>query len=239
MSQAMARPVSIEVSAGLAAAQRVMAAPRDRPVLLLHGAELLAAWPSRAHEAPGIDVVALAARMPLALVARTDMETPDGASLRQYLSAAGRRATLGHAGRATASHLCAMRMSDQWPGVFATVSYRASAAALSDMAEGHIDLVCERVIHLPWHDAPAALTVVRGWPAGTGPEGGLPDAQVLAWLAVSVPERLSSALKEDLASAVQRVVQALPWDGDPPSRELARRWAAQVMHWRSRVDPVR
>ena len=159
--------------------------------------------------------VALTASAPWLLVARHDMPGHDLKGLIAWLKANPGKASVGHGGVGSASHVIGVMFRLAARARFELVPYRGNGPAMQDLMAGQIDLL---------FDSPAtampqvlagrikvyAVTTMSGlpsaWEIPTADGAGLPGFDVSSWHALWVPKGTPKEIVGKLNKAVVRAL---------------------------------
>ena len=226
LAEALRRPLGgasivIENAPGAGSAAGAARAARARPdgytLLLSHiGMATAPALQQRpGFRADEFEYLGLVSEVPMALLGRASLPATDYAALRRWLLRHGQEATLGHAGPGSASHLCALLLQQGLRMRLREVTYPGTAAALTDLAAGRIDLLCEQTAHatqalerqavrafaVTTQQRLPAPAVYQGLP--TLAELGMPQFRLNIWHGLYAPRGMSAAMTRTLNEALQ------------------------------------
>ena len=120
------------------------------------------------------------------------------------------KATLGHAGVGSASHLCALNLMDRLGLQMEGVSYRGTGPAMNALVAGQVDYMCDQIVNaVPQINAGTIKAYAVATPernpslpdVPTTTEAGLPAFQAQAWNAIFAPKGTSPAIIATLNAA--------------------------------------
>lgn len=86
--------------------------------------------------------------VPMTLVGRRSLPATDFASLRQWIQATGMGVRIGHSGRGSAGHLCALMLQHALDVPLHAVTYKGASQAVTELVADHIDLMCDQTSHI-------------------------------------------------------------------------------------------
>ena len=151
MSKDLGQQVIVENvggAGGTLGAGRVAKADPDGYTLLLHhigmatSATLYRKLPYDTLNA--FDYVGLVTEVPMAIVARKDLEPTDLKGLVDYAKANKDKVTFANAGIGAASHLCGMLFMSAIDTPLTTVPYKGTGPAMTDLLGGQVDIMCDQ-----------------------------------------------------------------------------------------------
>ena len=161
--------------------------------------------------------VALLARVPNALVVRSDVPAANVTELIAYAKANPGKLTYGSQGVGSTAHLSAALL-EMLAGIkMVHVPYRGALPALNDVIAGHIDMFFDTLAtSVPMHRA-AKVKILAVGSAERSPavpevptlaESGLPTFRSVTWFAIvappGTPATLAGKVNRDVASALKR-----------------------------------
>jgi tripartite-type tricarboxylate transporter receptor subunit TctC len=153
MSRRIGRSIIVENVAGAGGATGSLKAARARPdgATMVLGQMATHALTPILNAQAGYDPMAdfepigLVANAPMVLAARKDAPTGSLKAFRDHVAANGQRLSFGHAGLGATSHVACELFNVEAGAMPASVPYRGTAPALSDLAAGQIDYVCDQL----------------------------------------------------------------------------------------------
>jgi len=206
---------------GTTGAIQVASGPTNGSVLLLHNIAFAVA-PSLYPDLPyntlkDFAFLGLIQEVPMTLIGRSTLpSTLDG--LKQYLSENPTTATIAHAGKGSASHLCGQLFQRAVGQVIPERTYTGNAPAVVDVSAGRVDLICDTVssatAYLPQGlvraygvTAPERVNIVPLSTIPTFAEQGLNEMEVSVWFGLSSPVKTPSCTQDFLNDLLRRVVK--------------------------------
>jgi len=139
--------------------------------------------------------VALLAKVPNALVVRSDLAAGNVGELIAYAKANPRRLTYGSQGAGSTAHLSASQLEVLGGIKMVRVPYRGAVPALNDVIAGHIDMFFDTVsTSVPMYRSAERSPVVPEVP--TLAESGLPTFRSVTWFALVAPPATPTVLAD-------------------------------------------
>ena len=160
--------------------------------------------------------VILVASTPMVLVTRKTLAVHSLDETIAYAKANKGKTTMGNAGIGSISHLTALLFNHLTGADVVHVPYRGLSEATNDLLGGQIDLLFDQVVTATPHilngnENPIVVTIPQRAPSipnvPSATEAGLPKLQTVAWTALFVPKRTSTAIITKLNDAVQKAMQ--------------------------------
>lgn len=201
---------------GTLGAEKVSKAKPDGTMLLLsnigHATSATLHPKLRYDPVAGFEPVGLVADVPMTLVGRRDLAAGNvGELLRDVRGGM----SYAHAGTGSASHLCGLLLRSASGAPLRAIAYPGTQEALSDLAGGHVDLLCDQ----PTNTLKAIETgQVRGY-AVTGParldllpalptvrEAGLAGVELVVWHGLYAPRGTPPEVIDALAAGLRRAL---------------------------------
>lgn len=205
MAQRLGRPIIIENVAGAGGATGALRAARARPdgnTMVLGQMATHALTPILNPQA-GYDPVAdfepigLIASAPMVLVAKAATPVDSLPAFRDYVARNGGRLSFGHAGLGATSQVACVLFNLTAMAMPASVAYRGTAPALTDLIAGQIDYACDQITSV----APfirsgllKGITLMSDTRSpvlpdlATSAEQGMPDLKVEVWNGLLFPK---------------------------------------------------
>jgi tripartite-type tricarboxylate transporter receptor subunit TctC len=90
------------------------------------------------------DPVGLVAEVPMTIVGKKDLAAKDIKELVAYVKNSKGKATYGHAGVGSASHLCGLLLQSAMGAEFNTIAYKGTGPAMIELLGGQIDFMCDQ-----------------------------------------------------------------------------------------------
>lgn len=88
--------------------------------------------------------VGLVAEVPMTIVGKKDLAAKDIKELIAYVKSSKGKATYGHAGVGSASHLCGLLLQSALGSDFNTIAYKGTGPAMIELLGGQIDFMCDQ-----------------------------------------------------------------------------------------------
>jgi tripartite-type tricarboxylate transporter receptor subunit TctC len=269
LSESFGQPVVVENRTGangVVAAETAARAPADGYSLLfsvIHHTVLPSLQQNLSYDiVRDFDPISLVAYYPIILVVRPNVPIHSVQALISRAKKAPGQLTFGHSGYGGGTHLAGELFAMQAGVQLRQIPYRGSAAAMSDLLGGHVDMM--------FSDAPTALSLVQtGQLRALGistprrsellpelptiSESGLPGYGAYSWGGISVKAGTSPAIKERIHSDLIKVLNepasrerllqigAEPQPGTPAQYEVMMRdeikkWAAVIKQANIRME---
>jgi tripartite-type tricarboxylate transporter receptor subunit TctC len=154
--------------------------------------------------------------VPMAIVARGDLEATSIGELLDYIRTNKDNVTYAHAGVGSASHLCGMLFMDAIDVSMTTVPYKGTGPAMTDLLGGQVDVMCDQTTNTVNQikagkikgyavTTPARLAVLPDLP--TLDESGLEGFEMTVWHGLFAPAGTPKEVVEKLSAALQTAVQ--------------------------------
>lgn len=201
---------------GTLGAGRVASAEADGYTLLLHHIGMATSatlYRKLAYDTlNAFEYVGLVTDVPMAIVARKDLEPTDLKGLIEYMKANKDTVTVANAGIGAASHLCGMMLMSALQTQFTTVPYKGTGPAMTDLLGGQVDVMCDQTTNTTKQiqggtikayavTSPARLDNLPDIP--TAEEAGLPGFQVGIWHGIYAPKGTPTEVTERLSKSLQ------------------------------------
>jgi len=201
---------------GTLGAGRVASADADGYTLLLHHIGMATSatlYRKLAYDTlNAFEYVGLVTDVPMAIVARKDLEPTDLKGLIEYMKANKDTVTVANAGIGAASHLCGMMLMSALQTQFVTVPYKGTGPAMTDLLGGQVDVMCDQTTNTTKQiqggtikayavTSPARLGNLPDIP--TAEEAGLPGFQVGIWHGIYAPKGTPAEVTERLSKSLQ------------------------------------
>jgi tripartite-type tricarboxylate transporter receptor subunit TctC len=150
--------------------------------------------------------------VPMTLVAKKDLPARDVAELLAWMKANQARATYGHAGIGSASHLCMLMLLKALGIQMESVGYRGTGPAMNDLMAGQFDVMCDQTTNTTGHIKDGRI---RGFAVTTRSKvpsvpdlptldgGAVPGFEVSAWHALWAPKGLPGDVSDRLVAALK------------------------------------
>ena len=150
--------------------------------------------------------------VPMTLVSKAGLPPKDIAEIVAWMKANQGKATYGHAGIGSASHLCMLILMKELGIKMEGVGYRGTGPAMNDLISGTFDVMCDQTTNTTGHikdgrikgyavTTKAKVSSVPGLPTLDG--GALPGFEVSAWHALWAPKGLPKDVTDRLVAALK------------------------------------
>lgn len=231
MSRRLGRAIVVENVAGAGGATGTLRAARAQPdgAIMVLGQMATHALTPILNRQAGYDPVAdfepigLVASAPMVLVAKANTPADTLPAFRDHVAQNGGRLSFGHAGLGATSQVACVLFNLTAQAMPASVAYRGTAPALTDLLAGQIDYVCDQITSVAPQIRSGALKGIALMSDARSPvlpdlatsaEQGMPELKVEVWNGLLFPK----GTPQDLVAAANRAL--LDTLADP---ELAKR----------------
>ena len=149
--------------------------------------------------------------VPMTLVSKTALPTKTVGEIIQWMKTQNAKATYGHAGTGSASHLCALLLMDRLGIQMTGVPFRGTGPAMNDLIGGQFDVMCDQTTGTTNQIkdgkikgyAVTTLTKVSSLPdLPTLDQSGMKGFEVSAWHAMWAPKGLPKEVTDKLVAAL-------------------------------------
>ncbi len=155
--------------------------------------------------------------VPMTLVARKDLPAKDVNEVIAWMKANQAKATYGHAGIGSASHLCMLMLMKALGVQMEGVGYRGTGPAMNDLMAGQFDVMCDQTTNTTGHikdgrikgyavTTRSKVPCVPDLPTLDG--GAVPGFEVSAWHALWAPKGLPKDVSDKLVAALKVALKA-------------------------------
>jgi tripartite-type tricarboxylate transporter receptor subunit TctC len=194
--------------------------------------------------------------VPMTLVSKTALPPKNVTEMLAWIRAEQAKATYGHAGIGSASHLCMLMLLKELGAKIESVGYRGTGPAMNDLIAGQFDFMCDQTTGTT---GPINSGKIKGYAVTTKSRvssvpdlptldsSGVPGFEVSAWHAMWAPKGLPNDVSDKLVSALQAALKdpkvierfaSLGTEPVPPALAtpgaLKAQFTAEVKRW----DPV-
>ncbi len=150
--------------------------------------------------------------VPMTLVSKNDLTAKTAKDLLDWIAAQKGKATYGHAGVGSASHLCALILMNETKAQMTGVGYRGTGPAMNDLLGGQFDVMCDQTTNTTNHIKEGRI---KGYAVTTKAKvsslpdlptldsGALPGFEVSAWHAMWAPKGVPKEATDKLVNALQ------------------------------------
>ena len=150
--------------------------------------------------------------VPMTLVSKNGLPAKDVAEIVAWMKANQGKATYGHAGIGSASHLCMLMLMKELGIQMEGVGYRGTGPAMNDLISGQFDVMCDQTTNTTGHikegrikgfavTTKAKVSSVPDLP--TLDSGAVPGFEVSAWHALWAPKGLPKDVSDKLVAALK------------------------------------
>ncbi|MER9522847.1 tripartite tricarboxylate transporter substrate-binding protein [Mesorhizobium sp. M0292] len=247
---------------GTLGAGRVANADPDGYTLLLHHIGMATSatlYRKLAYDTlNAFEYVGLVTEVPMAIVARKDLEPADLKGLVEYAKTNKDTITVANAGIGAASHLCGMLFMSAIGTPLVTVPYKGTGPAMTDLLGGQVDIMCDQTTNTTKQiqggtikayavTTPERLDVLKDVP--TTIEAGLPAVQVGIWHGLYAPKGTPAEITGRLSKSLQvalkdpNVIARFAELGTKPSSEadatpaaLKAKLEGEIMRWKPIIE---
>lgn len=239
MGKDLGQPVIVDNSVGaggIIGTRKVATARKDGYTILVHTMGISTA-PSLYKKLgydplTDLEYIGQIVDVPMVILGSKNFAPKDFAAAQKYIHDHPGQVTIGHAGPGSAAHLCTLLFERELGVPLASIAYKGSAPALSDVLGGQIDMVCDQTTSLIGHLKSESLkpyaitTSERVSPFDqlpTASEQGLPNFDVKTWHGMYVPKGTPPEVLQRLGASLQAVIQ------DPAFQKKMQDMGAQVV----------
>jgi tripartite-type tricarboxylate transporter receptor subunit TctC len=154
--------------------------------------------------------------VPMTVVSKTALTAKTVGELFDWIKAQGDKATYGHAGVGSASHLCALMLIKERGLKMQGIAYRGTGPAMTDLLSGQFDVMCDQTTNTTNQVKEGkikgyAVTIKR--PVSSLPDlptldgGAIPGFEVAAWHAMWAPKGLPKEATDKLVAALKAALK--------------------------------
>jgi putative tricarboxylic transport membrane protein len=150
--------------------------------------------------------------VPMTVVSKTAVPAKDIKELLGWIKTQNGKATYGHAGVGSASHLCALNLMSQLGLQMEGVGYRGTGPAMNDLIGGQFDVMCDQTTNTTNQVKEGKIkgyAVTTKFKVSSLPDlptldsGAIPGFDVSAWHAMWAPKGLPKDVSDKLVAALQ------------------------------------
>lgn len=162
------------------------------------------------------DTIGRITDVPMTLVSKTGLQAKSVSELIAWIKEQKDKATYGHAGVGSASHLCALMLMKELGVQMQGVAYRGTGPAMNDLLGGQFDVMCDQTTNTTNQIkdgkikgfAVTTKTKVSSVPdLPTLDQSGLKGFEVSAWHALWAPKGLPADVTDKLVKALQMALK--------------------------------
>jgi tripartite-type tricarboxylate transporter receptor subunit TctC len=223
MSRTLGQTVVVENQGGaggtLAMARVAKAAPDGYTIAVWHIAQATAPalYDNLKYDVVNdFDHIGRITDVPMTLVSKPALPAKDVNELLAWIRAEKTKATYGHAGVGSASHLCALILMKELGVQMTGVGYRGTGPAMTDLLGGQFDVMCDQTTNTTNQikdgkikgyavTTKAKVSSLPDLPTLDG--GALPGFEVAAWHAMWAPKGLPKEATDKLVAALQAALK--------------------------------
>jgi tripartite-type tricarboxylate transporter receptor subunit TctC len=219
MSRTLGQTVLVENVGGaggtIGMARVAKAAPDGYTVAVWHIAQATAPalYDSLSYDAvKNFDHLGRITDVPMTLVSKLGLPTQNVKELVDWIRAQNGKATYGHAGVGSASHLCTLILMKELGVQMVGVGYRGTGPAMNDLMGGQFDVMCDQTTNttnLIKENKIKGYAVTTKFKVSSLPDlptldsGAIPGFEVSAWHAMWAPAGLPKDISDKLVAALQ------------------------------------
>ena len=150
--------------------------------------------------------------VPMTLVSKATLPAKNTKELLDWIRAQKEKATYGHAGVGSASHLCALLLMNELGVQMSGVGYRGTGPAMNDLIGGQFDVMCDQTTgttnqikegKIKGYAVTTKARVSSLPDLPTLDSSAIPGFEVTAWHAMWAPKGLPKDVSDKLAAALQ------------------------------------
>src|SRR5215510_676208 len=154
--------------------------------------------------------------VPMTLVSKTALPAKNVTELLDWIRAEKAKATYGHAGVGSASHLCMLMLMKELGVQLSGAAYRGTGPAMNDLMGGQFDFMCDQTTNTT---NPIKAGKIKGYAVTTKfkvssvpdlptlDSGAIPGFEVSAWHAMWAPKGLPKPATDKLVTALQAAIK--------------------------------
>jgi tripartite-type tricarboxylate transporter receptor subunit TctC len=194
--------------------------------------------------------------VPMTLVGKAALPPKTVGEMLAWIKAEQAKATYGHAGIGSASHLCMLMLSKELGVKVEGVGYRGTGPAMNDLIAGTFDFMCDQTTGTT---GPINSGKIKGYAVTTKSKvpsvpdlptldsSGVPGFEVSAWHAMWAPKGLPKEISDKLVAALQAALKdpkvierfaSLGTEPVAPARATPEALKTQLTNEVKRWDPV-
>jgi tripartite-type tricarboxylate transporter receptor subunit TctC len=154
--------------------------------------------------------------VPMTLVSKTPFPANNVTELLAWMKSDAAKASYGHAGIGSASHLCALVLLKEVGVQMNGIAYRGTGPAMNDLLSGQFDIMCDQTTNTTNHINAGkikgyAVTTKSRVPSvpqlPTLDSGAIPGFDVSAWHAMWAPKGLPKDVSDKFVAALQTALK--------------------------------
>lgn len=154
--------------------------------------------------------------VPMTLVSKTPFPANNVTELLAWIKSEAAKASYGHAGIGSASHLCALVLLKELGVQMNGIAYRGTGPAMNDLLSGQFDIMCDQTTNTTNHINAGKIkgyAVTTKFKVSSVPQlptldsGAIPGFDVSAWHAMWAPKRLPKDIADKFVAALQTALK--------------------------------
>ena len=154
--------------------------------------------------------------VPMTLVSKTPFPANNVTELLAWIKSEAAKASYGHAGIGSASHLCALVLLKELGVQMNGIAYRGTGPAMNDLLSGQFDIMCDQTTNTTNHinaDKIKGYAVTTKFKVSSVPQlptldsGAIPGFDVSAWHAMWAPKGLPKDIADKFVAALQTALK--------------------------------
>ena len=219
MSRTLGQTVVVENLGGaggtIAMARVAKASPDGYTIAVWHIAQATAPalYPGLKYDVVNdFDHIGRITDVPMTLVSKTALSPKNTKELLDWIRTQKEKATYGHAGVGSASHLCALILMNELGVQMSGVGYRGTGPAMNDLIGGQFDVMCDQTTNttnqikegkIKGYAVTTKVRVSSLPDLPTVDSEAIPGFEVTAWHAMWAPKGMPKDVSDKLAAALQ------------------------------------
>jgi tripartite-type tricarboxylate transporter receptor subunit TctC len=154
--------------------------------------------------------------VPMTLVSKTPFPANNVTELLAWIKSEAAKASYGHAGIGSASHLCALVLLKELGVQMNGIAYRGTGPAMNDLLSGQFDIMCDQTTNTTNHINAGKIkgyAVTTKFKVSSVPQlptldsGAIPGFDVSAWHAMWAPKGLPKDIADKFVAALQTALK--------------------------------
>ena len=154
--------------------------------------------------------------VPMTLVSKTPFPANNVTELLDWIKSEKTKASYGHAGIGSASHLCALMLLKELGVQMNGIAYRGTGPAMNDLISGQFDFMCDQTTNTTNHINAGKIkgyAVTTKFKVSSVPQlptldgGAIPGFDVSAWHAMWAPKGLPKDIADKFVAALQTALK--------------------------------
>lgn len=151
--------------------------------------------------------------VPMTLVSKTPFPANNVTELLAWIKSEAAKASYGHAGIGSASHLCALVLLKELGVQMNGIAYRGTGPAMNDLLSGQFDIMCDQTTNHINAGKIKGYAVTTKFKVSSVPQlptldsGAIPGFDVSAWHAMWAPKGLPKDIADKFVAALQTALK--------------------------------